>query len=63
MIVEAKGRSDFFIVRTLLKYAGNAELISPPPLRAQMAAAVAALAHLYAEPARPGDKAVLLPKE
>ena len=55
VIVEAKGRSDFFIVRTLLRYAANAELLSPPELRAQMAAEAAALAALYRPLAQPRD--------
>jgi predicted DNA-binding transcriptional regulator YafY len=46
-IIEALGRSDFFIVRTLLKYAGNAELLEPDWLRAQMAAEVGRVAALY----------------
>ena len=46
-IIEALGRSDFFIVRTLLKYAGNAELLWPDWLRAQMAAEVRRLAGMY----------------
>ncbi|NJK80681.1 MAG: WYL domain-containing protein [Chloroflexaceae bacterium] len=47
VIIEAEGRSSFFIRRTLLKYAGNAELLEPAWLRAEMAADVAALARLY----------------
>lgn len=47
VIVEAQGRSTFFIVRTLLKYAGNAELLAPAELRAQMAAEVRRLAEIY----------------
>lgn len=47
VIVEAQGRSDFFIVRTLLRYAENAELISPPELRARMEETVAGLARVY----------------
>jgi hypothetical protein len=46
-IVEAQGRSDFFIVRTLLKYAGNAGLLEPTWLRAKMAEEVRRLAALY----------------
>ncbi len=46
-IIEAQGRSDFFIRRTLLKYAGNAELLWPEWLRAQMAAEVGQLARMY----------------
>jgi predicted DNA-binding transcriptional regulator YafY len=47
IIIEAQGRSDFFIRRMLLKYAGGAELLSPDWLRAQMAREVAALYELY----------------
>jgi predicted DNA-binding transcriptional regulator YafY len=49
VIVEAHGRSDFFIVRTLLKYAGNAELLWPEDLRAQMRAEAQRIAALYRE--------------
>lgn len=47
VIIEAEGRSGFFIRRTLLKYAGNAELLDPEWLRVEMAREVAALARLY----------------
>jgi predicted DNA-binding transcriptional regulator YafY len=47
VIIEAEGRSEFFIRRTLLRYAGNAELLEPAWLRARMAADVAALSRLY----------------
>lgn len=47
VIIEAEGRSPFFIRRTLLKYAANAELLAPAWLRAELAAEVAALAALY----------------
>jgi predicted DNA-binding transcriptional regulator YafY len=47
VIIEAQGRSDFFIRRTLLKYAHNAELLWPPWLRAQLAEEIQALAKLY----------------
>jgi predicted DNA-binding transcriptional regulator YafY len=47
VIIEAEGRSEFFIRRTLLRYAGNAELLEPAWLREQMAADVAALTRLY----------------
>jgi predicted DNA-binding transcriptional regulator YafY len=50
VIIEAQGRSDFFIRRTLLKYAGNAEVLWPEWLRAQMAAEVRQLAELYQPP-------------
>jgi predicted DNA-binding transcriptional regulator YafY len=35
-IIEAEGNNAFFIVRTLLKYAGNAELLEPQWLRQRM---------------------------
>lgn len=47
VIVEAKGRSDFFIIQTLLRYRSNAELLWPPELRAKMADEVRGLAELY----------------
>jgi predicted DNA-binding transcriptional regulator YafY len=47
VIIEAEGRSEFFIRRTLLRYAGNAELLEPAWLREQMATDVAALTRLY----------------
>src|SRR6266545_667804 len=46
-IVEAEGRSDFFIVQTLLRYRGNAELLEPAWLRAKMAEEVRGLAAVY----------------
>lgn len=49
VIIEALGRNDFFIRRTLLKYAGNAELLDPPWLREKMREDVAALCGLYGE--------------
>lgn len=47
VIIEAQGRSDFFIVRTLLKYAGNAELLDPPELREQMRSELRRMTELY----------------
>lgn len=47
VIIEAEGRSDFFIVQTLLRYRANAELLQPVWLRAKMAEEVRALAELY----------------
>lgn len=47
VIIEARGRSDFFILRTLLKYAHYAELLDPPELRAKMARLVQDMARLY----------------
>jgi predicted DNA-binding transcriptional regulator YafY len=47
VIVEAQGRSDFFIIQTLLRYRANAELLDPPWLRAKLAEEVRRLAELY----------------
>lgn len=47
VIVEAQGRSDFFIIQTLLRYRSNAELLWPPELRAKLAAEARTLAELY----------------
>lgn len=47
VIIEAEGRSDFFIVQTLLRYRSNAELLDPSWLRAKMAGEVQALAVMY----------------
>lgn len=54
VIVEAEGRSDFFIIQTLLRYRDNAELLGPPWLRAKMAEEVRRLAALYADTPRGG---------
>ena len=47
VIVEAQGRSDFFIIQTLLRYRANAELLDPPWLRAKMAEEVRRIAEIY----------------
>lgn len=47
VVIEAQGRSDFFIIQTLLRYRDNAELIAPPELRARMAEEVRRLAAVY----------------
>jgi predicted DNA-binding transcriptional regulator YafY len=47
VIIEAWGRSDFFIIQTLLRYRHLAELIDPPWLRAQMIATVQQLVEVY----------------
>ncbi|NTU79321.1 MAG: WYL domain-containing protein [Chloroflexales bacterium] len=47
VIIEARGRSDFFIIQTLLRYRANAELLWPPELRARMAEEVRGLAGMY----------------
>src|SRR5690349_14885906 len=52
-IVEAEGRSDFFIVQTLLRYRANAELLEPEWLRRKMMEEVAQLARLYQPPHEP----------
>ncbi len=47
VIIEAQGRSNFFIIQTLLRYRSNAELLWPPELRARMVEEVRGLAALY----------------
>jgi predicted DNA-binding transcriptional regulator YafY len=47
VVIEAKGRSSFFIVRTLLKYAGNAEILEPAWLREEMVKEIKALVGMY----------------
>lgn len=47
VIIEARGRSAFFIVQTLLRYRANAELLWPMHLRERMAREAAAIAALY----------------
>jgi predicted DNA-binding transcriptional regulator YafY len=47
VIIEAEGRSDFFIIQALLRYRGNAELLEPAWLRAKMAEEVRRLAAVY----------------
>ncbi|MBX0326133.1 WYL domain-containing protein [Oscillochloris sp. ZM17-4] len=47
VIIEAEGRSDFFIIQALLRYRSNAELLGPPELRARMAEEVRRLTELY----------------
>ncbi|NNJ09265.1 WYL domain-containing protein [Chloroflexales bacterium ZM16-3] len=47
VIIEAEGRSDFFIIQTLLRYRSNAELLDPPELRVKMAEEVRRLGELY----------------
>ena len=46
-IVEAEGRSDFFIVQALLRYRANAELLEPAWLREKMIEEVRRLAGVY----------------
>jgi predicted DNA-binding transcriptional regulator YafY len=47
VIIEAEGRSDFFIIQTLLRYRANAELLEPDWLRERMAAEIRAMLNLY----------------
>ncbi len=47
VIVEAEGRSDFFIIQTLLRYRANAELLEPDWLRERMAAEIREMLGLY----------------
>jgi predicted DNA-binding transcriptional regulator YafY len=47
VIVEAEGRGDFFIVQTLLRYRGNAELLHPEWLREKMIEEVRNLGAVY----------------
>jgi predicted DNA-binding transcriptional regulator YafY len=47
VIIEAEGRSDFFIVQTLLRYRANAELLWPDDLREKMVQEVRKLAGMY----------------
>ena len=46
-IVQAEGYSAFRIIREMLRYGEQAELLDPPELRAHMARVVNALAQLY----------------
>jgi predicted DNA-binding transcriptional regulator YafY len=59
LIVEAEGRSDFFIIQTLLRYRANAELLDPPWLRGRMAEEVQRLAALYERDAEAASGEVL----
>ncbi len=47
VVVEAEDYNEFFIVRTLLRYAGSAELVEPRALRERMLAEIAALRRVY----------------
>lgn len=49
VIIEAQGRSEFFVIQTLLRYRANAELLEPAELRARMAREVRGLMELYAD--------------
>lgn len=46
-IIEAEGRSDFFIIQLLLRYRSMAELLEPDWLREKMAAEVRGLGRMY----------------
>jgi Predicted transcriptional regulator len=48
-IIEAKGRSDFFIIQTLLRYRSNAELLEPAWLREKMKEEVRKLNEIYSD--------------
>ena len=54
VIIEAEGRSDFFIIQTLLRYRANAELLAPDWLRAKMAEEARQLHALY-RPSQPDE--------
>jgi predicted DNA-binding transcriptional regulator YafY len=58
VIIEAAGRSDFFIIQTLLRYRSNAELLEPATLRAKLAEEVGRLCALYggASEVEPGGR-------
>lgn len=47
VIIEAQGRSDFFIIQTLLRYRANAEVLEPPELRAKMVEEIERLWRVY----------------
>ena len=47
VIIAAQDYSEFFIVRTLLRYSARAELLEPPELRAQIAREAAAVNRIY----------------
>lgn len=47
VVIEAKGRSEFFIIQTLLRYRSYAEILHPPGLRQQMMEEVRRLAQVY----------------
>lgn len=53
VVIAAEGWNAFFIVRTLLRYAGSAELLEPDWLRAQMVEEVARLAQMYLPQPKP----------
>lgn len=53
-IIEAAGRSDFFIIQALLRYRANAELLHPAWLREKMATEVRRLAGVYLGASEPG---------
>ncbi|GAB4212822.1 MAG: hypothetical protein OHK0022_49130 [Roseiflexaceae bacterium] len=47
VVVEAEGRSDFFIIQTLLRYGSRAVLLSPPELKAQILGEIERMCELY----------------
>lgn len=52
VVIEAEGWNAFFIVRRLLRYAGNAELLEPQILRQQMVEEIRRLQNCYPELAK-----------
>lgn len=46
-IIEAEGRSDFFIIQTLLRYRSNAELLHPLELRRRLVEEIRKLSAVY----------------
>lgn len=47
VVIEARARSEFVVIQTLLRYRAHAELLGPPELRARMLTEIAALAKRY----------------
>lgn len=47
VVIEARGRSEFFVIQTMLRYRGEAEILSPPHLREQMRQEVQKLLGMY----------------
>jgi hypothetical protein len=58
VVIEAEGRSDFFIVQMLLRYRGNAELLEPAWLREKMIEEVRSMDALYRKPVSDGEEAM-----
>ncbi|WP_029215468.1 helix-turn-helix transcriptional regulator [Kallotenue papyrolyticum] len=47
VVIEARARSEFWVIQTLLRYRAHAELLWPPELRARMIAEITLLAERY----------------